>query len=138
MHAARKVALTSTALLAVASTAVAGCESGSATAVPTTGSAPGCPTVLANAKQAVSTAEYVNTPWTGPTTGPQAVPGKSIVYVAQTMTNPGAAGAADGAQEAAKVIGWKLRIIDGHGTPAGIQAAFSQAIDLKPSGIVIG
>src|SRR5438876_378317 len=124
MHAARKVALTSTALLTVASTAVAGCSGGSATtAAPTTGSSPGCPTVLANAKQAVSTAEYVNTPWAGPTTGPQAVPGKSIVYVAQTMTNPGAAGAANGAQEAAKVIGWKLHIIDGHGTSAGIQAA---------------
>ena len=139
MHPVRKAALTSAALLAVTGTAVAGCAGGSATtAAPTTGSSPGCPTVLASAKQAVSTAEYVNTPWTGPTTGPQAVPGKSIVYVAQTMTNPGAAGAASGAQEAAKVIGWKLHIIDGHGTSAGIQAAFSQAIDLKPSGIVIG
>ncbi|KAB2340363.1 substrate-binding domain-containing protein [Actinomadura rudentiformis] len=139
MHPARRAALTSAALLAVAITAVAGCEGSATTASPTAESAaPGCPTVLANAKQAVEKAEDVNAPWIGPTTGPKAVPRKSIVYVAQTMTNPGVAGVAKGAQEAAKVIGWDLRTIDGRGTPAGIRAAFSQAIALKPDGIVIG
>ena len=140
MRPALKAALTSAALLAVGITAVAGCEGGSATtASPTADSSrPGCPTVLGNAKQAVQKAEDVNAPWTGPTTGSRAVPGKAIVYVAQTMTNPGVAGAANGVQEAAKIIGWKFRIIDGHGTPTGIQAAFSQAVALKPAGIVIG
>jgi ribose transport system substrate-binding protein len=54
------------------------------------------------------------------------------------MTNPGVAGAAKGVREAAQAIGWKVRVIDGQGTPAGIQGAFSQAVTLKPSGIVIG
>ncbi|MFG2006910.1 substrate-binding domain-containing protein [Spirillospora sp. NPDC048911] len=135
MHPARRAALTSATLLAVAVTA--GCESGSATTA-SRATTPGCPAVLASAKQAVEKAEDVNAPWTGPTTGPKAVPRKSVVYVAQTMTNPGVAGVAKGAQEAAKIMGWNFRTIDGHGTPAGIQTAFSQAIALKPAGIVIG
>jgi ribose transport system substrate-binding protein len=126
----------SAALLAVAVT-VTGCERGPTTAAPT-GSAPGCPAVLSGAKQAVAKAEDVNAPWTGPTTGPAAVPGKTIVYIAQTLANPGVAGAANGAQEAAKAIGWKFRVIDGQGTPAGIQGAFDQALALKPAGIVLG
>ncbi|KJY23812.1 substrate-binding domain-containing protein, partial [Streptomyces katrae] len=76
--------------------------------------------------------------WNGPTTGPAAVPGKSLVYVAQTMTNPGVAGVAEGVREAAAAIGWQVRVIDGGGTPAGIEAALSEAVALRPSGIVIG
>ncbi|WP_412079186.1 substrate-binding domain-containing protein [Streptomyces xanthophaeus] len=114
----------------------AGCDSG-----PSTGSGPaqaGCPAALAEARAAVQRAENTDASWTGPTSGPAAVPGKTIVYVAQTMTNPGVAGVAKGLEEAAKAIGWKVRVIDGEGTPAGIQAALSQAVTLKPSGIVIG
>jgi ribose transport system substrate-binding protein len=66
------------------------------------------------------------------------VAGKTIVYVAQTMTNPGVAGVANGVREAAGVIGWNVRVIDGGGSPAGIQAAMSEAVTLRPSGIVIG
>ncbi|MCO6006154.1 substrate-binding domain-containing protein [Actinoallomurus purpureus] len=54
------------------------------------------------------------------------------------MANPGVVGVAQGVQEAAKVIGWEVRVIDGRGTHAGLQAAFSQAVALKPAGIVIG
>jgi ribose transport system substrate-binding protein len=118
-----------------------GCERGSSTTTASSsgGSATsGCPTALAKAKTAVEAAQDVNAAWSGPTTGPKAVTGKTIVYVAQSMTNPGVAGAATGVKEAAKVIGWKVRVIDGQGTPAGIQAAFSQAVALKPAGIVIG
>jgi ribose transport system substrate-binding protein len=66
------------------------------------------------------------------------VSGRTIVYVAQTMTNPGVAGAAEGVRDAAGVIGWNVRVIDGGGTPAGIQAAMSEAVALRPAGIVIG
>ncbi|WP_206060991.1 substrate-binding domain-containing protein [Nonomuraea basaltis] len=76
-------------------------------------------------------------PWDGPTTGPEAVPGKTVVYVAQSMTNPGVGGTAKGVKEAAQVMGWQVRIIDGQGTPAGIQAALSQAVAVKPAGIVL-
>ncbi|RSM54909.1 sugar ABC transporter substrate-binding protein [Actinoplanes sp. ATCC 53533] len=129
------------AVLAVALT-ITGCSRGStssadAATTAATG-ASGCPDAFTAAKAAVQQAEDPNAAWTGPTTGPKATAGKTIVYVAQTMTNPGVAGVATGVQEAGKTIGWTVRVVDGQGTPAGIQAAFSQAIALKPAGIVIG
>jgi ribose transport system substrate-binding protein len=138
-HHTRQATLRTVAALAVVTAFAAGCTRGSqsgtaGTAADTKG---GCPAVLAKAKAAVKAAEDVNAPWDGPTTGPKAVAGKTIVYVAQSMTNPGVAGAAEGAKEAAKAIGWKIRIIDGQGTPAGIQAALSQAVAVKPDGIVL-
>jgi ribose transport system substrate-binding protein len=138
VHSTRKAAAAAVAFLVVA-VAVAGCDSGSPTNASTVPSrAPGCPTVLAEARQAVREAEDINAPWGGPARGPEAVSGKTIAYVAQTMTNPGVSGVARGVQEAAKVIGWDVRTIDGQGTPAGIRAAFAEALALKPSGIVIG
>ncbi|MFB7463588.1 substrate-binding domain-containing protein [Streptomyces sp. NPDC056224] len=136
MYPNRKTTVTAAALLAAAAALAVGCERG-----PQAGAGPsdaGCPATLAKAEAAVRQAENTDVPWTGPTTGPAAVPGRTIVYVAQTMTNPGVAGVAKGVEQAAKVTGWKVRVIDGGGTPAGIQAALSQAVTLKPSGIVIG
>lgn len=123
----------------LAATALAGCQRGSSNgpAVSPTGPS-GCPAAQARAQTAVARAEKNDIPWNGPTSGPPAVPGKTIVYVAQTMTNPGVAGVAQGVREAADVIGWNVRVIDGQGTPVGIQAALSEAVTLKPSGIVIG
>ncbi|MFJ4776088.1 substrate-binding domain-containing protein [Streptomyces sp. NPDC088762] len=135
MYSNRKTTVTAAALLAATALA-AGCGRG-----PSTGTGPasaGCPTVVAKAAAAVQQAERTEGSWTGPTSGPAAVSGRTVVYVAQTMTNPGVAGVAQGVEEAAKAIGWDLRVIDGEGTPAGIQAALGQAITLKPSGIVIG
>ena len=98
----------------------------------------GCADVAAAAEQAVAAASKTDSPWNGPTLGPQAVAGKTVVYVAQSMTNPGVAGVANGLKEAAAAIGWELNVIDGMGSPAGIQSAFSQALATKPDGIVIG
>lgn len=129
------------AVVAAVLTVLTGCERGTSTGGGSYSPGPartGCPTALAGARTAVQRAMTSHSAWDGPTTGPRAVSGKRIVYVAQTMNNPGVAGAAKGVQEAAKAIGWNVRVIDGQGTPAGIQAAFSQAITLRPSGIVIG
>ena len=139
MYTHRKSAL-ATVLLAAAAVVI-GCEHGSSTGSGTSSQGPsrgGCPASLARADAAVRQDEKANVAWNGPTSGPKAVSGKTIVYVAQTMTNPGVAGVAKGVRQAAGVIGWKLRVIDGGGTPVGIQAAMSQAVSLKPSGIVIG
>nr|WP_128377313.1 substrate-binding domain-containing protein [Streptomyces cavernae] len=134
----RKAPFVATALLAVTAV-LAGCERGSSDdpADTATGRS-GCPAVQDAAEAAVSRAERTDIPWDGPTSGPPAVSGRTIVYVAQTMTNPGVAGAANGVREAARVIGWNVRVIDGGGTPAGIQSALGQAVALRPSGIVIG
>jgi len=138
-HHTRKATLRAVAALATVTAFAVGCTRGSDSNAATTAdkSKAGCPAVLAKAQAAVKAAEDVNAAWDGPTTGPKAVAGKTIVYVAQSMTNPGVAGAADGVKEAAKAIGWKVRVIDGQGTPAGIQAALSQAVAVKPDGIVL-
>ncbi|MGW1268385.1 substrate-binding domain-containing protein [Streptomyces sp. NPDC002491] len=134
----RNARSTATAL-AVAVFVLAGCERGSSSGPAHSTSGPsGCPAAQARAQAAVSRAERTDVPWNGPTNGPTAVADKTIVYVAQTMTNPGVAGVADSVREAARVIGWHVRVIDGGGTPAGIQAAMSEAVDVRPSGIVIG
>ncbi|MEV4922857.1 substrate-binding domain-containing protein [Streptomyces roseoverticillatus] len=128
------------AALAVAVAALTGCERGSSAGPapsPATPARSGCPAVLARAEAAVRQAERTDAAWDGPVTGPRAVFGRSLVLVAQSMTNPGVAGVAAGVQEAASVIGWDVRVIDGQGTPAGIQAAFGQAVALRPAGIVI-
>ncbi|MEU1628131.1 substrate-binding domain-containing protein [Streptomyces sp. NPDC020096] len=140
MYSNRKTALRAAALLAAAAV-IGGCQRGVTTGEgsPSTGpSSPGCPATLARAKAAVQREENANAPWNGPTSGPTAVSGKTVVYVAQTMTNPGVEGVAQGVAEAVKAIGWNARVIDGQGTPAGLQAAVSEAVALKPSGIVIG
>jgi ribose transport system substrate-binding protein len=127
------------ATLLAAATVLAGCERGSSSGPGDSTTGPsGCPAVHARARAAVRQTERTDVPWNGPTNGPTAVSGKTIVYVAQTMTNPGVAGAANAVRNAARVIGWNVRVIDGTGTPTGIQAALSEAVTLKPSGIVLG
>ncbi|MCB8876618.1 substrate-binding domain-containing protein [Acidisoma silvae] len=81
-------------------------------------------------------ASHVTT-WDGPTTGPKAVKGKSVVVVAGDMKNGGILGATKGFQEAAKLLDWNVRVIDGAGTVSGRTSAFSQALALKPDGIVL-
>ncbi|MEU9482917.1 substrate-binding domain-containing protein [Streptomyces decoyicus] len=136
MHPTRKAVVTAAAALLVM--AATGCEPGAGTTASHRNSAKsGCPAAFSRAEQAVKKAEEVNAPWKGPTTGPEAVHGKSVVYIAQTLTNPGVAGVAQGVQEAAKIVGWNSRTLNGQGTPAGLRAAFQQAVRLKPDGIVI-
>jgi ribose transport system substrate-binding protein len=94
--------------------------------------------VVAQAKAVVAAATAPSSAWNGPTTGPAAVAGKTVVYVAADMRNGGIQEVSDGVKEAAKKIGWTLRVLDGQGSVSGIQSAFSQAIALKPDGIVIG
>jgi ribose transport system substrate-binding protein len=129
------------AVIAVAVAALTGCTSGSggdASPPSAAGDGAACPEAFADAKAAVTAAEGTMVPWTGPTTGPTAPTGKTVVFIAQTMTNPGVAGVAKGAVEAAHAAGWDLHLIDGQGSTAGIQRAFTHALALDPDGIVIG
>ena len=124
------------ALLALAATACGGNTSTSnttATSTPKTDEA-----FLQAAKDYVAMVTAPGTPWTGPTTGPAAQPRKLIVYVSSDQRNGGPQGAGDGAQEAAKAIGWDFRILDGQGSVQGRTTALNQAIALKPDGIILG
>jgi ribose transport system substrate-binding protein len=76
------------------------------------------------------------TKWDGPTTGPKGVGKKLVVLVVTDARNGGAQGAADGAVEAAKALGWETRVLDGQGTVPGHATAFQQAIAMKPAGIM--
>lgn len=91
MYTHRKSALAGAVVLAIAATALTGCERGASAGAGASSPGPpraGCPTVLAKARAAVRRAQKIHTTWDGPTTGPTAVSGKRIVFVAQTMTNP--------------------------------------------------
>jgi ribose transport system substrate-binding protein len=93
---------------------------------------------LAEAKAYVARISRPNPPWDGPTRGPAAQPNKSVIYVSADQNNGGARGVGRAVEEAAKVIGWGFRLIDGQGTPAGRAAALEQAADLNPDGIILG
>ncbi|MFF5207553.1 substrate-binding domain-containing protein [Streptosporangium sp. NPDC000396] len=139
MYVTRNTMVRVVVLAVTATVAVTGCSGEPTGALPVGQSSAGsCPRTLANATAAVRTAAAIGARWTGPTSGPPAATGKTVVFVAHDMTNPGVAGVAKGVRDAGQVIGWNARVVDGQGTPAGIQAAFSQAVTLRPDGIVIG
>jgi ribose transport system substrate-binding protein len=94
--------------------------------------------LLAKAQGVIAAATRPSPPWDGPTTGPKAQPAKTIVYVASDLRNSGVLGVSDGVSEAAKVIGWNLRVLDGQGSVSGRTATMNQAMALNPSGIILG
>ncbi len=73
----------------------------------------------------------------GPTAGPKAAEGKTIVVLAADMKNGGILGVTTGVEEAAAKIGWTVRVLDGGGSVQGRTAAFGQAMALMPDGIII-
>jgi ribose transport system substrate-binding protein len=93
---------------------------------------------MTEAKAYIAKVTAPGSPWTGPTTGPKAQGKKLVIYVSADQRNGGATGVSDGAQEAAKVIGWDFRILDGQGSVSQRTSAMNQAIALKPDGIILG
>ena len=89
------------------------------------------------ARQAVARASSRSPAWTGPTTGPSAEPGKSIAVLAEDLRNGGVLGVAQGIREAAREMGWKVRIVDAGGTAAGRSRAVADALASRPDGLVI-
>ncbi len=94
------------------------------------------PLDVATAQAIVAKAGAPSLPWDGPTTGPKAPAGKKVVLVSGDQRNGGSLGVSEGVTEAAKVVGWDLRILDGAGSIASRTAAFAQAIALKPDVII--
>ena len=94
--------------------------------------------VMDAAKTRMNAATQKAGKWDGPTSGPAAAKGKTIIYVGGDLRNGGVEGVSRGVDEAAKAIGWTLRIIDGRGEISGHTAALNQAIALKPDGIIVG
>ena len=92
---------------------------------------------IADANKFVATFAGRANRWDGPVTGPKAAAGKTIVVLAADMKNGGVLGVSNGVTEAAKAIGWTVRVLDGAGSISGRTAAFGQAMALKPDGIII-
>ena len=132
----------SMAMLAVLALGAAGCGGGTTNTTNTTSNAAPAattdPAYLQMAKDYVAMVTAPGTPWTGPTTGAAAQGKKLVVYVSSDQRNGGPQGAGDGAQDAAKAIGWDFRILDGQGSVQGRTTALNQAIALKPDGIILG
>jgi ribose transport system substrate-binding protein len=61
---------------------------------------------------------------------------KTLAASFEDQRNGGALGVSEGVTEAAKVIGWKLTILDGAGVIANRSAVFGQGIALKPDVII--
>lgn len=93
---------------------------------------------MAEAKAYVAKVSTPSPRWDGPTTGPAAQRKKSVIYVSADQNNGGALGVGRAVGEAAKVIGWNFRLIDGQGTASGRTAALTQAANLNPDGIILG
>ncbi len=74
---------------------------------------------LAKAQEIVEAYSKPNPPWDGPTTGPKGQSDKLVVYVSTDQRNGGARGVGEGVVEAAEVLGWDTRTIDGQGTVSG-------------------
>jgi ribose transport system substrate-binding protein len=81
--------------------------------------------------------EPTPSPWTGPRSGPTARPGKTIVVLAEDLRNGGVLGVAQGIREAAREVGWKVRIVDAGGTAAGRRKALADALASRPDGLAI-
>lgn len=94
--------------------------------------------VLAEARARIASATAPVKTWDGPTTGPAAQPGKTVIYISADQRNGGALGVGNGIAEAAAAIGWQFKIIDGQGSVPQQTAAIGQAMALKPDGIVLG
>ncbi len=93
---------------------------------------------ISDAQKIVDATSTPNAPWAGPTSGPKAAGGKTIIYVSTNQNNGGALGAGNGVKEAAAKIGWTFKLIDGKGSVSGQASAMSQAIAAKPDVIVLG
>ncbi len=100
--------------------------------------AAGAEDFTARSKQAAAAATGRADHWDGPTTGPKAAGVKTVVFVAGDMKNGGILGVSEGVEQAAKAIGWTVRVLDGQGTVSARTAALNQALTLRPDGIVVG
>ncbi len=87
----------------------------------------------AAAEALVKKASAPHTTWTGPTSSPPPATGKTIGIVPCGLAVPGCALLAEGAEEAAKALGWKSITVDGRSDPQatvqGIHSLIARHVD---------
>ncbi|MEZ8027469.1 substrate-binding domain-containing protein [Enterovibrio norvegicus] len=93
---------------------------------------------LVYAKEKVNKAIKGGEVWDGPTTGPNIVRSKNIIFVASDLRNGGVYGVGKGMSEAIAHLDWHLRFIDGLGSAVRQGAGIRKAIGFQPDAIVLG
>lgn len=73
----------------------------------------------------------------GPTDGPAAQTGKTIVFLACGFAGEGCLTAAQAAEGAGEALGWKVTLADGKFDPTVFERTIQQAIDAKVDGIIV-
>jgi len=76
--------------------------------------------------------------WDGPSKGPVAQAGKTVVYIASDLRNGSVGTVYRGLQEAARTLGWHVSILDGAGSKGKQATALSTAMAANPHAIVFG
>ncbi|MCG4455845.1 substrate-binding domain-containing protein [Pseudomonas sp. MMS21-TM103] len=76
--------------------------------------------------------------WTGPQEGPVALPDKRVVFLASDFRNGGVVAVYRSVERAARLIGWRVQALDGHGDPAEWRRMAEQALQQAPDGVVLG
>ena len=92
---------------------------------------------LAEARRVVDAAAQPAPAWTGPRTGPRAQPGKRIALVNEDLRNGGILAVDEGVLEAAKVIGWSVKVFDSGGTLEGRKKMLDDALNSRPDGLIV-
>ena len=92
---------------------------------------------LADAKRIVDAAAQPSAGWTGPRSGPRAQPGKRIALVNEDLRNGGILGADEGVLEAARVIGWSVKVFDSGGTQEGRKKMLADALNSRADGLIV-
>jgi ribose transport system substrate-binding protein len=92
---------------------------------------------LAEMRLAVGAACAPGIRWDGPVSGPSGRSGAMVAIVSEDLRNGGILGVANGISEAAKEIGWTVKVYDAGGTPSGREKAVSSVVALKPDGVML-
>jgi len=90
-----------------------------------------------DAAQIVQAATRPVSTWEGPRAGPPGAKDKSIALIAEDLRNGGILGVARGIREAAKALGWKVRVFDATGSTEGRDRAAVDALASAPDGLVV-
>lgn len=76
--------------------------------------------------------------WTGPKEGPVALAGKRVVFLASDFRNGGVVAVYRSVERAARLIGWQVQALDGHGDASEWRRIAEQALQQAPDGVVLG
>jgi ribose transport system substrate-binding protein len=132
---ARSMSLAVGAMLVVLAVSACGASSTSSSAGSnSTGSSS---SILAAAQSAL-TKLYAGTGTIPPTSGPAAVPGKTVWVISCGQAVPGCSVQTNGAAEAARILGWKVTVFDGNfDANDAYSAGVRQAVAAGANGVIL-